>query len=117
MSAAPLLFTLGFSFANSTTRQTKLTALTAKAVPAGATLEFTCKTCTTKSFKQTLKKAGNVSLAKLIKKPLKVNATLTVTISKPGATTSIKTLKIRARKAPLVSTQCQPAGARKPTSC
>ena len=42
---------------------------------------------------------------------------MTVAVSKPGAINAIKVLKIRAAKAPVVTTRCQPPGAKKPVSC
>ena len=38
-------------------------------------------------------------------------------VSKPGASSAVKVLTIRARKAPLVSTLCQPEGSPKPAAC
>ena len=61
--------------------------------------------------------SGQLSLKALIKKPLKVDTAITVIVSKPGASSAVKILKIRARKAPLVTTQCQPEGATKPAAC
>ena len=77
--------TLAFNFANSTKKQTKLTSLVVKNVPAGATVSASCpKSCAKKTFKKT-GASGNVSLAALIKKPLKVGTKITVTVSKPGS--------------------------------
>ena len=58
-----------------------------------------------------------VSLKPLVKRALKVDTTVTVTVSKPGASSAVKVLTIRARKAPLVETQCQPEGAPAPVAC
>ena len=76
----------------------------------------TCaKGCAKKSFTKT-NASGKVSLAAMIKKPLKVNTAITVVVSKPGSSSAVKILKIRARKAPLVTTLCQPEGAPKPSA-
>jgi hypothetical protein len=60
---------------------------------------------------------GTVDLKSFIKKPLKKNTALTVLVSKPGAINAVKILKIRAGKAPAITTQCVPPGAKKPVSC
>jgi hypothetical protein len=52
-----------------------------------------------------------------VKRPLSVNTRITVIVSKPGASSAVKVLKIRSRKAPLVSTLCQAPGAPKPKAC
>ena len=57
------------------------------------------------------------TLKALARRPLKVDTTITVIVSKPGHTSAVKVLEIRARKAPLVTTQCQPEGASEPVAC
>jgi hypothetical protein len=118
-AAAPapqIVVTLAFNF-NSNRKTTRLSSLVVKNVPSGSTVAAKCpKGCSAKSFKKKGAR-GKVSLSKLIKKPLKVGTKITVTISKPGSGSAIKTLKIRARKAPAVGTRCQPAGAAKPVAC
>lgn len=100
-----IVVTLAFNFANSTKKQTTLTSLVVKNVPAGATVSASCpKSCAKKTFKKT-GASGNVSLAALIKKPLKVGTTITVTVSKPGYTSVVKTLKVRPRKSPTLTTR------------
>jgi hypothetical protein len=112
-----IVVTLAFSFADSTRTHTKLTSLVVKGVPRGATVTASCrKQCSAKTFKKT-HAFGKVSLARLIRKPLKVGSTIRVTVSRPGSTSAIKTLKIRPHKAPSVTTRCQPEGASKPTAC
>lgn len=108
-SAPQIRVNLTFTFSNSTKKQTKLTTLAVKDVPAGATVSA-------KGFKKT-NASGDVSLKKLLKKPFKAGSTITVTISKPGMGSAIKTLKILPRKTPTVSTKCQAPGAAKPTAC
>jgi hypothetical protein len=98
-------------------RQTRLSSLRVRAVPAGATVKVTCpRGCSAKSFTKRGAK-GSVSLARFVKRPLKAGTTLTVVVSKPGAIASVKTLKIRSRKPPLVTTRCQPPSAAKPQAC
>ena len=80
-----ILATLAFGFSNSTKTSTKLTSLIVKNVPAGSTVTAKCpKGCAKKSVKKT-NASGQVSLSALIKKPLKVNTVITVTVSKPGS--------------------------------
>ena len=114
---SPILVSLAFAYANSTKKQTKLTSLVVKNVPAGATVTASCpKSCAKKSFKKTNAK-GTVSLAPLLKKPLKAGTLITVIVSKPGSTSAVKILKIQPRKSPTVTTRCQPEGTTKPTAC
>ena len=103
---------------NSTKKQTKLTSLIVKNVPAGSTVSASCpKACAKKSLKKTAV-GGNVTLTAILgKKPLKVGTLITVIISKPGSTSAVKVLKIQPHKSPTVKTQCQPEGASKPGSC
>jgi hypothetical protein len=112
---------LAFGF-KATKHATKLTKLQVKNIPFGATIKASCrggncpKRLKGKGF--TKKKAfGTVDLKRFITKPLKPGTALTVTVSKPGAINAIKVLKIRASKAPVVTTRCQPPGAKKPVSC
>jgi hypothetical protein len=117
LPAPQIVVTLGFNF-NSSKKTTKLSTLVVKNVPAGSTVTATCrKGCAKKSFVKR-NASGQVSLASLIKKKkLKVNTAIKVVVSKPGSSSAVKVLKIRARKAPSVTTQCQPEGAAKPQSC
>ena len=112
-----IVVSLAFAFSNSTKKQTKLTSLVVKNVPAGSTVTAKCpKGCAKKSFTKT-NASGQVSLATLIKKPVKVNTVITVVVSKPGSGSAVKILKIRARKSPKLTSQCQPVGASKPAAC
>jgi hypothetical protein len=112
-----ILVRLNFSYANSTKKSTKLTSLVLKDVPLGSTVTALCrKSCAKKSFKKT-RASGTVSLKPLLSKPLKVGTLITVTVSKPGAISAVKILKIQPRKSPTVTTRCQPQGAAKPTRC
>ena len=115
--APQIVVTLAFAFSNSTKKQTKLTNLVVKNVPAGSTVTAKCpKGCAKKSFEKK-GASGQVSLAALIKKPLKVKTVITVVVSKPGSGSAVKILKIRSRKSPQLTSQCQPVGAAKPAAC
>lgn len=108
---------LGFRYVSGL-RFTKLSRFIVRGVPAGATVKVGCPSgCARKEYAKTVKRAGRVSLKPLVKRALKVDTTVTVTVSKPGASSAVKVLTIRARKAPLVETQCQPEGAPAPVAC
>ena len=117
----PVPFTLSF-FARASTSTTKFSRLQVKGVPTGATVKVTCtgrgcpKGLTGKGFSKT-NAPTTVSLSTFIKKAIPVTAKITVTVSKPGSITSVKTLQLRKRKSPVVTTRCLPDGATKPTSC
>ncbi len=118
---SPIPFTLSF-FARASASSTKFSRLQVKGVPKGATVKVTCtgrgcpKGLTGKGFSKS-NPASKVSLAAFIKKGIPVTAKITVTVSKPGSITSVKTLQLRKRKSPVVTTRCLPDGATKPTSC
>ncbi len=108
---------LGFSFLSGV-RATKLSNFVVKGVPPGATITVRCsRGCGKKVIRRVVKAGGRVVLKRLAKRPLKVDSTITVIVSKPGFTSAVKVLTIRARMAPLVTTQCQPEGASKPIAC
>jgi hypothetical protein len=116
-----VIVTVAF-FASASKKSSKFTTLQVKNVPLGSTVTVTCKGkgCPSglkgKGF--TKKNAfGTVSLAKFIKKPLKVNDTITILVSKPNAINAVKIVKVRASKKPLITTRCQPPGAKKPVAC
>jgi hypothetical protein len=98
-------------------RSTRFRSLTVKGVPKGATVKVTCpKGCSAKSWTKR-NASGSVSLARFVKKPLKVGTVLTVFVSKPGAITGVKVLTVRRLHAPSVATRCLPAGAKRPLAC
>jgi hypothetical protein len=99
-------------------KSTKFTALTVKGVPTGSTVSVKCvgRHCPAKSFKKKNAK-GSVSLKPYLKKPLKAGLKLTVTVSKPGFVSMIKTITIRPSKAPKIVTTCLAPGAKKAKSC
>ncbi len=116
-----VLVTLAF-FAAAKKTTTKFTTLQVKNVPFGATVRVTCKGkgCPSglkgKGF--TKKNAfGTVSLAKFIKKSLRAKDVITIVVTKPGAINAVKILTVRAAKKPLITTKCQPPGAKSPVAC
>ena len=116
-----ILVTMAF-FSTAGKKTTKFTTLQVKNVPLGATVSVTCKGsgCPSglkgKGF--TKKNAfGTVTLAKFIKKPLKAKDVITVIVSKPNAINAVKILTVRASKKPLITTKCQPPGAKSPVAC
>jgi hypothetical protein len=116
-----VIITVAF-FSSATKTKTTFTTLQVKNIPFGATVTVTCKGkgCPSglkgKGF--TKKNAfGTVSLAKFIKKPLRAGDIITVLVSKPGAINAVKTIKLRPAKKPLISTKCQPPGAKAPVAC
>ncbi|HWK26526.1 MAG TPA: hypothetical protein VNS09_08190 [Solirubrobacter sp.] len=120
VTSPPVSFNLTFGFSASTRKATKFTALQAKLVPAGSTLTATCrgKGCPTKKVKRKRKAvtftkhnaSGTVTLTPWAKKSLRVGTVLRVVVTKPGAVGMVKTLTVRARKAPKVATACLQAG-------
>ena len=101
---------------------TRLVQLKVKNVPAGATVIVTCKgsNCpkNLRGKGLTMKSKGtSLSLATLVKTGLKSGTTINVSISSPGAVTSIKSLVVRKGKAPVVTNACRPPGAAKPVAC
>jgi hypothetical protein len=116
-----ILVTMAF-FSTAGKKTTKFTTLQVKNVPLGATVTVTCKGkgCPSglkgKGF--TKKNAfGTVTLAKFIKKPLKAKDVITVIVSKPNAINAVKIMTVRASKKPLITTKCQPPGAKSPVAC
>jgi hypothetical protein len=101
---------------------TWFTKLQVKDVPAGSTVQVTCNGsgCPSglKGKGYTKKKAsGTVTLARFIAKPIKVKATLTFLISKPGAISAVKILQLRPAKSPLLTTRCRMPGAKVSVAC
>jgi hypothetical protein len=108
---------LSFSFV-SAARATKLRNLVVKNIPAGATVSVSCPSgCARKTYRKTKRKGGQLRLTPVTRSKLKVGTEITVTVSKPGSSSAVKVLTIRARKAPLVTTLCQPEGSPKPAAC
>ena len=97
-------------------------ALTVRGVPAGATITATCA----KGCKRTSLRFSNVSgtvslkpfFAKRAKQgTLKVGTKIRVVVSAPNMIAAVKTLTVRARKAPTVATRCLAPGATVETLC
>jgi hypothetical protein len=107
-------FTLSF-FAKASSKSTKFSRLQVKGVPAGASVKVTCagKGCPKglkgKGFSAAPKAGGTVSLAAFIRKAVPVTAKITVTVSKTGSLTTIKTITLRKAKSPTIATKCQGA--------
>jgi hypothetical protein len=94
-----------FTIAKQTTR---LIQLQVKKLPKGATVTVTCKGASCpKNLRgkgQTLTSKGStLSLTTLVKTGLKSGTTLNISISSAGAKTTVKTLKVRKGKAPVVN--------------
>jgi hypothetical protein len=116
-----VIVTIAF-FSSAGKKTTKFTTLQVKNVPLGSTVTATCKGkgCPSglkgKGF--TKKNAfGTVTLAKFIKKPLRAGNKITVVVSKPNAINAVKIVTVRSSKKPLITTRCQPPGAKKPVAC
>jgi hypothetical protein len=107
---------IGFTY-RASARQTRMTTLTLKSIPKGSTVTVTCKKgCSAKSYIK--RNSGTkISLARFIRRPLRVGTVITVVVSHPGSVTSVKTLRVRARKAPSVTTACLPPSASRPQAC
>jgi HYR domain-containing protein len=93
-----------FTISKNTTR---LVQLKVKNIPAGSTVKVNCKgsSCPKKLKGKgltTVSKGSSVSLATLLKTGLKGGTTINVTVSNPGAITSVKTLVVRKGKAPVI---------------
>lgn len=130
-----LVITLPFAFAASP-RSTKFTKLKLANVPAGSTITVTClsRTCPSalmhrakakkghraRLVKRALvlrHKHGTVDLKSLIRKPLRAGTKLRFVVTKPGTIGAVKVLTVRKRKAPAITTQSLPPGAKKATHC
>ncbi|MDA0160479.1 Ig-like domain-containing protein [Solirubrobacter ginsenosidimutans] len=117
VAAPQILVALGFGF-TSTARATKVSNFVVKNVPAGARVTVLCPSgCAKKRFTKVVAVGGRLLLKPVLKKKLKVGTEITVIVSKPGFSSAVKVLTIRARKAPLVTTLCQPEGSSKPAAC
>ena len=91
---------------------TKLGSLTLSRIAAGATVKVTCtKGCSAKRWTTTPKKS-TLSLKRFIRRSIKVGRIIRVEVSKPGTIASVKTLKMRRKKAPLLTSRCLPPGAK-----
>jgi hypothetical protein len=97
-------------------------ALTVRGVPAGATVTATClKGCKRTSLKFT-NVMGTVSLKPFFARraargTLKVGTKIRVAVTVPNMIGAVKTLTVRARRAPSVATRCLAPGATTETLC
>ncbi len=83
----------------------------------GATVKVTCtKGCSAKRWTTSPKKS-TLSLKRFIRRSIKVGRIIRVEVSKPGTIASVKTLKMRRKKAPLLTSRCLPPGAKSPQRC
>ncbi len=84
---------------------TRLTKLTLRHVPRGATVRVTCHGHCPKALHKTYKKrrvSGTLSLARLVRRGLKPGVRLSIVVSKPGWKSVTKTVRIRRGKAPSI---------------
>jgi hypothetical protein len=106
--AAPKKINAVLAFRFTISKQTtRLVQLKVKNIPAGSTVNLTCKgsSCPKKlkgAGLTKVSKGSSVSLATLVKTGLRGGTTINVTVSSPGAITSVKTLVVRKGKAPVV---------------
>lgn len=128
---------LAFTFAASKSATT-FKSLSVKNIPFGSLVTVTCtkgscpaallkkvktgkgKKARTKTVKVplTFKNAfGTINLKRLITKPMRAGAVVTVAVTKPNAIGSIKVLTVRRAKAPSVGTRCLAPGAKKSVPC
>jgi Big-like domain-containing protein len=116
VQAPQILVALGFGF-TSTARATKLMNFVVRNVPEGSSVTVTCPRGCAKQRYTKRNVSGRLLLKPVLKKKLKVGTEITVIVSKPGASSAVKVLTIRARMAPLVTTLCQPEGSSEPAAC
>jgi hypothetical protein len=114
-----IVVTLAYHYGNVTSKSTRLSGLVVKGVPAGSTVTVTCrKGCLKKKLvKRNVR--GNVKLKGIVsaKKKVKVGTAIVVTVAKPGMIAAVKTLTVRKRKVPQVTTRCQAPGQARPGRC
>ena len=91
-------------FMNARKRHTRFSSLSVKGVPKGATVKVSCRGgCPRRS--QTFEKSGTVALTGYRNRALRVGATLTISVTKPGSIGMAKVVKIRADKRPRITTK------------
>ena len=93
---------LTFSHGRPGKRSTRLTRLVVRDISKGSTVRVTCKGrgC----FKAVTKRnvSGTLNLKAQIRKPLRTGTRITVTVSRAGAVSAVRTLTIRKARKPLV---------------
>jgi hypothetical protein len=108
---------ISFRYRASRTR-TRFTKLVVKNVPVGATVRVSCaRGCSAKRFTYTQRRARQVSLKRLIRRPIRVGRKLVVTVTKPGMIGIYKVLTIRPSDEPRITTRCLPPGVTRPQVC
>jgi len=118
---ARLLPTLAFG-AKAGAKSTVLRRLRLGAVEPGASVTAKCRTKAGRRCKRTkdYRKAAAPSKLRLTSfegKALPVGAKLTIQLTKPGMTGSVRVLTIRKRKKPSTVTRCLPPGTTRPAAC
>ncbi len=102
-------------------RVTKLTALTLKSLPAGATVTVTCtaRRCAfTKKTVKITKPTKSLALKSIFKgRKIRPGTVITVTITAPGFIGSVRRYTVQARKKPTSKALCLPLGTSAPVAC
>jgi hypothetical protein len=100
-------------------KYTTFSRMTVTNIPRGADVTVTCKgkACPKRAtFRRVA--SGSVNLRTFVRrKKFRVNNTIEVRVTAEGYRGSVKTLKIRSRKKPTVTTRCLAPGATRPTAC
>ena len=106
------------SFAHTSGRRsTRFTRLQVKGVPRGSTVRVTCaKGCSRKSYVKRNAR-GTVSIRALARKPLRVGTKLRVEVTAPNMIGAVKTLTVRSRRDPSITTRCLEPGAARDSAC
>ena len=82
-------------------------------MPRGSTVRATCaKGCSRTSYVKRDAR-GTVSIRVLARKALKVGTRIRVEVTAPNMIGAVKTLTVRSRKDPSITTRCLPPGARR----
>ena len=111
-------FTLRYDAAVYGAKATKLNMFAVNGLPSGSKVEISCVKCPKKARKLVKKNAkGLLAIKPLSKTSVKAGAKIVVKVSKPGMVTTVRTLKINARKAPTLTVTCIAPGARTAKAC
>ena len=98
-------------------RITRFRRLEVKGVPRGSTVRVTCaKGCSRKSYVKRNAR-GTVSIRTIARRPLRAGTKIRVVVTRRGMTGAVKTLTVRARGGPSVTTRCLPPGAKRESAC
>ncbi len=111
-----IIVTLSFAH-TSALRSTRFTRLQVKGVPRGSMVRVTCaKGCSRKSYVKRNAR-GTVSIRALARKPLRVGTKLRVEVTAPNMIGAVKTLTVRSRRDPSITTRCLEPGAARDSAC